>query len=165
MTPEQKTRLMEKSWLARAKLLRPFIARRVAAALNKDASQICFSDLRLTNELSDLFAQQVDACESVEARDRTTALEMVVSKLGQLPNAMFLLPSGFDDCGMVSIEVADLVGHLDDLVLSQYEALQLMSPDGKAGVSLITQEAALPLRPRFVKIWHGSGQNPSRMKT
>lgn len=153
MSPEQKALLAEKRWLTAAKQIRPSIARKIADALDKDASQICFSDFRLTKELSDLFAQQVVACESVEARDRTAALEMVADALDRLPNAMFLLPSRFNDCGMVSIEVADLKGHLDYLLLSQYEALQLISPDGKAGVSLITQEAALPLRPRFVKIW------------
>ena len=159
MTPEQKVRLAEKGWLTRAKQGRPGIARRIADALNKDASQICFSDFRLTKELSDLFAQQVVACEFVEARDRTAALEMVAGALDRLPNAMFLLPSGFDDCGMVSIEVTNLNEHLDDLLSSQYEALQLISPDGKAGVSLITQEATLPLSPRFVKIWYGGRQN------
>jgi hypothetical protein len=159
MNLEQKVRLTEKRWLTLAKQIRPAIARSIANALSKDGSQIVFTDFTLTKELSELFAQQVGACEAVEAKDRATALEMVAGALEELPNALFLLPNRFDDCGMVSIEVSDLKDHLDGLLSSQYEALQLISPDGKAGVCLTTQEAALPFSPRCVNIWYYGSQN------
>jgi hypothetical protein len=154
MSSEQQVRVAEKRWLARAKQMRPSIARSIAAALKNDASTICFSDCRLTRELSNMFAQQVGACETVEVKDRRAAIEMVAGELDRLPNAMFLLPRRFDECGMVLISVIDLKENLDALLLSQYEALQLISLDGKSGISLTTQEAALPFRPRFVDIWY-----------
>jgi hypothetical protein len=53
---------------------------------------------------------------------------------------------------------------MDALLLSQYEALQVISPDGKAGVSLITQEASLPFSARFVNIWYDGRQTPSVLR-
>lgn len=153
MTPEEKRKLQQGRWLLRARTLRPTIASAIAKAIQVEETKITFADLDTTNQVSGLFAQRARGACVKELPNRSAAIEFAKAQLTGTGGPAFLLPDGYDDCGVVPIDFAVAIGHLDALLASQNEIFRLVQETGEAGVCIFKQEGRTEFYPRFVELW------------
>lgn len=153
MTPENQTRLAERRWLVRARTVRRVISPAVAAAIEVGESDLAFSDRDTTTEISELFARRATSAGVIEVPARSAAIELVQAELGGSAGPAFFLPDGYDDCGVMPIDFAVAIFHVDALLESQNEIFRLIGANGNKGACIFTQEGVAEDYHRFVQLW------------
>lgn len=154
MDPEKANLLAEKRWLARAKIVRPEVRRRIAEALHIDPDCIQFLDRDLTSAVTDLFQKSVGKHPEQEFSNRLEAIQCVKEKLAGISGRAFLLHDSYTSCGPVEIDLAEVIANLEDLLSRQSECLSIIAPDGKLGALVFTQEGISAHFPRYGTIWN-----------
>lgn len=153
MTSEDHTKLAEKRWLARARTARRLVAQAIADAMEVGESAIAFADRDTTRQVRELFVHRARSASVREVPSRSAAIQLVKGELSDSVGPALFLPEGYDDCGVISVDFAVAIGHLDALLASQNEIFRLVGANGDAGVCIFTQEGPAENWHRFVQLW------------
>jgi hypothetical protein len=161
VTDEDILKLTEKRWLARAKTVRRSVVHAIAGAMEVGEADVAFATLDTTRQIRELFVQRARSAGVREVPNRSAAIQLAESELMGSAGPAFLLPDGYDDCGVVSVDFAIAIHHLDALLASQNEIFRLISVNGDTGVCIFTQEGSAEDYSRFVQFWKTTDTDPT----
>jgi len=154
MTPEERSKLDEKRWLALAKLARPSIARAISAAMKVTDCAISFADRSTTVQITELFVHRARGTSyKNEVPTRSDAIQIAKAELGETEGPAYILPEDYHACGVIPTDFATAFEHLDALLASQDETIRLITANGDTGLIISTQESSHANFPRFITIW------------
>jgi hypothetical protein len=153
MTPEERIRLCHKRWLNRAVSLRAQIQEKIALVLHKPTREIEFTAFELTRETRSRFAEQINKNEEIIIPNRSAAIFLVTTQLGQLRCSALLLQDHCDESGMIKLDFNEAIVHIGDILTIQNEYFGVISHDGSAGACISVEEGIAPNHPRHVTLW------------
>jgi hypothetical protein len=153
MTPEEKDRLQEKRWLNRAYFVRNRIRNVISSILKKNPEEIQFTDFALTTEVRTRFATELSSKVETIVPDRSAAIDLVMTQLGDINSLAFLIYDDCDESGMIQLAFQEALASIDDILRSQGEYFGIISHDGTFGACITAEEGIAPHYPRGVVLW------------
>jgi hypothetical protein len=153
MNEYERMLLQKKLWENSARRCRPVIASQLAEALDCPPEILLFQDFERTKVAEQLFSEGVSRTEEIRFPDRLTTVSTLNSFFSGLRCNVALLVDGFNECGVLDINLDVIISRLDSLLIVQHEVLRYTSWDGKVGACIVVQEGTAPYFPRYAHLW------------